>query len=103
MGITYRRIPVLAIGKDIYCDSAKQILALQHAYGHLPTNPADRAFEAFGTAVFVGALGCMDPRLFTDDVKKDRVTIFRKLFQSNAYTHQLATMAVPSEARGCGR
>ena len=94
MGVTYRRIPVLAIGKDFYCDSAKQIVALQHAYRSLPTNPADRAFEAFGNAIFVAAVGTIDPRLFTDDFKKDRVAFFRKSRPKHVFIQQLATVFI---------
>jgi hypothetical protein len=51
LDITHRRIPLLAIGKDIYCDTALSISILQNRYHALRTTPADAAYEAFGVGM----------------------------------------------------
>ena len=48
LGVNYRRIPVLAIGRDIYCDSLGIIEALEKLFPSKElgaSNPTDRALE----------------------------------------------------------
>lgn len=42
LGITYRRIPVLAVGKDVYCDTSLMfdLVTNKLAKNKLPTSPA---------------------------------------------------------------
>ena len=49
LGITYRRIPVLAVGKDVYCDSSLIIDLILNdlAKGKVPTSPAVRNIESW--------------------------------------------------------
>lgn len=50
LGITYRRVPVISIGKDFYCDNKVFLEAVQSLFKDkaLPETPADYAFESFG-------------------------------------------------------
>lgn len=40
LGVTYRRIPVLAIGRDIYCDTRLQLKALETQYPTSTIHPS---------------------------------------------------------------
>jgi len=74
--ITYRRIPLLAIGAEIYCDSSKIIEIIQEHLGSLKTSPADRAYEAFGDHTFQAGLSTIPPEILSPDFVKDREPIF---------------------------
>jgi glutathione S-transferase len=76
LGITYRRIPLLAVGKDIYADSAQIVQVIVSSLGKIPRSPADKAFEAWGNAVFNEVLGLIPSQVLTPDFSKDRETIF---------------------------
>ena len=80
MGITYRRIPVLAVGKDVYCDTSlitRKILELQGPTGKLHKHPADAAFEQWGNFAFQTGLATAPSSLLSPEFVKDRETIFR--------------------------
>lgn len=81
LGITYRRIPVVSIGKDVYCDTSCIINAIQSQFPTraLPTSPADEAYNAFGSRTFQNAL-FMIPNLkqVGQYFLKDREGIFRE-------------------------
>lgn len=77
IGVQYRRIPVLAIGCDMYCDTSLICKVVQERYHALATNPADKAYEAFGIALFAQCLPVMPTKMLTPDFVKDRETIFR--------------------------
>ena len=82
LGITYRRIPVLAIGKDVYCDTSlivARILELQGAQGRLHQHPAAAAFERWADWAFSAGHVLIPPQMLTPDWIKDRETIFRTL------------------------
>lgn len=79
LDITYRRIPLLAFGKDIYADSSLILDELQARYNALPTTPADRAYEAFGVQLFASALNVVPTAGLTPELVRDRVTIFPAL------------------------
>lgn len=79
LGITYRRIPLLAFGKDIYVDSSRIIDELQRRYDALPTTPADKAYEVFGVQIFASALNIIPTAALTPEFIKDRLTIFPAL------------------------
>jgi glutathione S-transferase len=79
LDITYRRIPLLAFGKDIYCDSSLILDELQARYGALLTTPADKAYEVFGVHIFTSALNIVPTAALTPEFIKDRVTIFPAL------------------------
>ena len=78
LGITYRRIPVLAVGKDIYCDSSLIIDLVNDKIGKwmIPVSPADKAWEAWGYEAFMEILTLIPLEVLTEDFVKDRETIF---------------------------
>ncbi|KAK5117167.1 hypothetical protein LTR85_008935 [Meristemomyces frigidus] len=79
LGITYRRIPLLAIGKDFYCDSSKVIdvtMSKLAKSGALITSPVDKAYEDWGANAFLEALGLIPQQALSPDFVKDRETIF---------------------------
>ena len=78
LGITYRRIPVLAVGKDVYCDSSLIIDLILDKVGkyHILTSPADKAWESWGYETFMAVLTLIPHDFLTPDFVKDRQTIF---------------------------
>lgn len=77
LGITHRRVPILAIGKDIYCDSSCAVRALGRLSAKLLPSPSDAAYESYCDSIFSALLRSFpveDLAAFT----KDRATIFRK-------------------------
>ena len=74
LGITYRRIPLFAIGKDVYCDSSMifDVILKSLAKGKIPTTVADKAWEAWGYDAFLDALTLAPHELLTDDFVKVR-------------------------------
>lgn len=63
LGITYRRIPVNAIGKDVYVDNRVFLEAILTIFAEQPgvkdlvRTKADHAYEAFGYRMFWNILG----------------------------------------------
>ena len=79
LGITYRRIPLLAVGKDVYADSSLMIDVIASrlmAAGALETGARDKAFEAWGNAAFVEMLGLLKIDQLPAAFVRDRATIF---------------------------
>ena len=78
MGITYRRIPVNSIGKDVYCDNRVFLDAVQSIFADkaLPTCPADHAYEALGYRSFWISLPLIPVSMITPEVAKDREDLF---------------------------
>ena len=80
LDITYRRIPVVAFGKDVYCDTTiimAKVMELQGPDGKLHKHPADAAFEAWGNHAFHNVLTLIPSQLLQPGFVKDRETIFR--------------------------
>jgi len=78
LGITYRRIPVNSIGKDVYCDNRVFLDAVQSIFADkaLPTCPADHAYEALGYRAFWISLPLIPASLITPETLKDREDLF---------------------------
>lgn len=78
LGITYRRVPVNAIGKDIYCDNRPFLEAVQKIFKDkaLPTSPADHAFESFGYRTFWTCLQLVPLNLVSKELAEDRKVLF---------------------------
>lgn len=78
LGITYRRVPVNSIGKDVYCDNRAFCDAVQHIFRDqaLPTTPSDHAYEAMGYRSFWIALPIVPAKLITPEVAKERQDLF---------------------------
>lgn len=89
LGITYRRIPILAIGRDVYCDSSlifNLVLSEQNNLSakkveYDPVN--DRAWESWGGETFTASLQLAPAALLSDDFVKDRETVFPILGRSD--------------------
>ena len=67
------------MGKDVYVDSKLIIdvaLATVIKSGAIATTSADKAYEAWGAAVFDEALGVIPTQALSDEFIKDRQTIF---------------------------
>lgn len=81
LGITYRRVPVLSIGKDVFCDNTSFIDAMQEILEKqgkgLKRGRWDRAFEAWGYRSFWICLPCVPADLITEGLAKDRANLFR--------------------------
>lgn len=75
LGISYRRIPLLAVGKDIYIDSSK-IIEVIVSLGNIPTGPADKAYQTWGDTVFNEVLGLIPAQVLSPEFVKDRKTVF---------------------------
>jgi glutathione S-transferase len=78
LGITYRRVPINAIGKDIYCDNRPFLEAVQKIFKDkaLPATPADHAYESFGYRTFWTCLQLVPLNLVTKDLHNDRKVLF---------------------------
>jgi glutathione S-transferase len=79
LGITYRRIPLLAVGKDIYADSSRIIELIVKDLaksGAVPTAPTDKPYEDWGNVVFGESLGLISPSRLSPAFVNDRKTIF---------------------------
>lgn len=99
LGITYRRIPLLALGKDVYCDTAAITAAIQRHYpGRTPAaSPADSAYAMWSVNTFAGCMATLRPGAFDETFIKDRRTIFPQLADPNFWTLRPSALA---EARG---
>jgi glutathione S-transferase len=83
LDITYRRIPLLAIGKDVYCDSSLIIDTLQSKYNRLLATAADKAYQVFGIGIFGSAINIVPTAGLSQEFIKDRETIFSGLKNPN--------------------
>lgn len=96
LGITYRRIPILAIGKDVYCDSSliiDVIVSTLVKSGSIETSPADKAFEDWGSTVFQESLGLVPQQALSPEFVKDRETIFPILKRADLKSLRPSTLA----------
>nr|OQO29789.1 hypothetical protein B0A51_03704 [Rachicladosporium sp. CCFEE 5018] len=80
LGITYRRVPVLSIGKDVFPDNTTFIDAMQELLQPqgkgLKRGAFDRAFEQWGYRSFWIALPCLPAEFITPQLAKDREELF---------------------------
>lgn len=78
LGITYRRVPVNAIGKDFYCDNRAFAEAITKLFKDKapPTTPADHAFEAFGYRSFWICLPLVPSHMNGKELQSDRRDLF---------------------------
>lgn len=100
LGIHYRRIPVLAVGRDIYCDSRCIIDHLESLYTDSPrlgydvtSDPYERGIErileiwAFDGGLFGRTAQMITPDaslMLSDDWRADRAELLGRSFDSNA-------------------
>ncbi|KAK5048354.1 hypothetical protein LTR84_006024 [Exophiala bonariae] len=80
LGVTYRRIPVNAIGKDLYADNRVFLEAIQKIFPEkakaLATSPADHAYESFGYRTFWVGLPLVPAKLVSKEMQEDRKELF---------------------------
>ena len=80
LSITYRRIPLLAIGRDVYADSSiilSAILGRLGASSKIATHASDRAYEVWGNETFRSVLPLLPPQATQSEAfVKDRESIF---------------------------
>lgn len=80
LGITYRRIPVNAIGRDFYIDNRIFMEAIQRTFpnkaNRLAQGPADHAYEAFGYRTFWIGLPLVPVKMMSQEFLKDREELF---------------------------
>jgi glutathione S-transferase len=85
LDITYRRIPVLAVGRDVYADSSAIVDAILNQLGgkdKIVTSKADKAFEVWGHDTFKSVLPLLPPQALDDKTfVEDRATIFPLIAQ----------------------
>lgn len=92
LGITHRRIPILAVGKDVYCDSAAAVDALKDLSSTLRSSPADKAFEAYGNSLIGIMLRSVDVDSMPGLVQ-DRATIFKDVARPDHATLRASAMS----------
>jgi hypothetical protein len=80
LGITYGRIPILAIGKDVYCDSAFQIATLQRMFKEkaLPTTHREDAYRAWGQELRSRSVSILPVKALSAEMLADRAKLFRE-------------------------
>ncbi|KAL8243729.1 hypothetical protein R6Q59_009987 [Mikania micrantha] len=81
LGITYRRIPVNAIGKDFYCDNRAFYQAVQDIFpdkikSSVAVTPADHAYESFGYRTFWSFLPLVPHHMNGKELQSDRKDLF---------------------------
>lgn len=85
LGITYRRIPVNAIGKDVYVDNRVFLDAILTIFGSEPGVKAlvrtkhDQAYEAFGYRMFWNLLEILPDTVYNDTMVQDRKDLYSML------------------------
>jgi len=80
LSITYRRIPVNAIGRDLYADNRVFLEAVQKAFPKntavLAKSPADHAYECFGYRTFWVTLPLVPAPMLNEEFLDDRRELF---------------------------
>ncbi|KAK6207349.1 hypothetical protein LQW54_007308 [Pestalotiopsis sp. IQ-011] len=92
LGIAHRRIPILAIGKDVYCDSAAAVDALEGLSSAMQSSPADKAFEAYGNSLIGVMLRSVDVDSMPGLVQ-DRATIFKDVARPDHATLRASALS----------
>lgn len=88
-GIQYRRVPVNAIGKDIYVDNRVFLDAILTKFANeqgvkeLVRTKHDNAYEAFGYRMFWPLLDILPDTVYNEDMVKDRKDLFDGLSRSD--------------------
>ena len=80
LGVTYRRIPVNGIGRDLYADNRIFMEAIQNTFPEkaaaVAKSAADHAYEAFGYRSFWVCLPLVPVKLMSEEFLKDRAELF---------------------------
>lgn len=99
IGVNYRRIPIMAAGKDVYCDSQAIIdYIVSISPKKLAGDPAtDYAMKILGDTIFRESLLCFTKAAATPEFIKDREGVFKilsnpDLLKGKLRPHGLATL-----------
>lgn len=78
LGIEFGPTPVLAIGKDVYCDTSFQLFTLQAIFPEeaLPTAPLENLYRAWSTEVKHRALAIVPLKVLPQGMIADRAKMF---------------------------
>lgn len=78
LGITYRRVPLISIGKDVIIDNRAFIDAVAEVFPEkaLPTTRHDHAYEAFGYRHFWIILASLPVAFLNDELIAERKDLF---------------------------
>ncbi|ORY80967.1 glutathione S-transferase [Protomyces lactucae-debilis] len=81
IGVNYRRIPILAVGKNIYCDSQsiiEYLLSREDARSIVPagSETSQLGLKVLGDLIFRTTLSTMDPSGSPPAFIKDRASVF---------------------------
>ncbi|KAF2487121.1 hypothetical protein BDY17DRAFT_319685 [Neohortaea acidophila] len=85
LGITYRRVPVNAIGKDVYpdnrtfLDAILTIFADEKGVKELVRSKHDEGYEAFGYRMFWNLLEILPDTVYNETMVKDRADLYSML------------------------
>lgn len=82
---------MLAIGKDVFCDTSLIIDALveMEAVVDVEQSKSDKAYEAWGNRLFQNVLGLVPEQAWTPEFMKDRETVFCKFNIDITFMHLL--------------
>ena len=89
LGIQYRRIPVNAVGKDVYVDNRVFLDAILTIFGNekgvkeLVRTKHDNAYEAFGYRMFWNLLDILPDTVYNEGMIKDRKDLFDGLARAD--------------------
>lgn len=85
LGITYRRIPLISISKDVFIDNRAIIDSIEEILPDraLPTTKHDHAYDAFGYRMFWVMLASLPMSFLTPEIIKDRSDVFAVLGKPN--------------------
>ena len=85
LGITYRRMPVNSIGKDVYIDNRVFLDAVLTLFAHekgvqeLVKTKHDEGYEAFGYRMFWNLLEILPDTVYVEDMIQDRKDLYSML------------------------
>ncbi|KAM0721388.1 hypothetical protein Q7P37_002312 [Cladosporium fusiforme] len=102
VGITYRRIPLLAVDRDVYADSSAIIDVILHQLGgkdKITTSKADKAYEVWGNDTFKAIMPLLPEQALTPGFVKDRETIFPLLAKPQLLKAMLPTALADLKSR----
>lgn len=95
LGITYRRVPVVSIGKDVIIDNRALIDIVAEVFPDkaLPTTRHDHAYEAYGYRNFWIILASLPVKFLTKDLITERKDLFPVFGKDNYAQLRPSTIA----------
>lgn len=95
LGIYYRRVPLISIGKDVFIDNRAFIDAVAEIFPEkaLPTTKHDHAYEAYGYRNFWIILASLPVAFLSDELIKERKDLFPVFGKKNYAQLRPSTMS----------